>query len=275
MIPGPRFGLIVIGDEILSGRREDKHLSKVVALLSARGLELSWAHYLPDDRLAICEFLRRSMSGNDIVFSTGGIGGTPDDHTRQAAAMAAEVPLKRDTEAESYIIARATAMAEKEGKPLPIDTTRPEYQQRLTMADLPLGCDLIPNPYNQIAGFSIKQHFFVPGFPVMAWPMIEWVLDTGYDHLFHQRPKLEKSAVVFDVYEAQITGLMQAIEKHHAGIKVFSLPSVGDATIGRHIELGVKGDAARVDAAFDELLKGLEAFNARIGETLVRGDVPA
>jgi molybdopterin-biosynthesis enzyme MoeA-like protein len=240
--------LLIIGDEILSGRRVDKHLTRTIELLGTRGLELSWAHYLPDDRIAICDFLRRSMSGNDIVFSTGGIGGTPDDHTRQAAAMAAEVPLHRHPEAEALIIERAAQMAAKEGTP--VDASTPAYQQRLTMADLPLGCDLIPNPYNQIAGFSIKQHFFVPGFPVMAWPMIEWVLDSDYAYLFHQRPK---------------------IEKRHPGMKVFSLPSVGDATIGRHIELGVKGDPAKVDAAFAELIAGLEPFKARIGETATRG----
>ncbi len=262
---GPRFGLIVIGDEILSGRREDKHLSKVIELLAARGLELSWAHYLADDRTAICEFLGRSMSSNDIVFSTGGIGGTPDDHTRQAAALAAEVPLYRHPEAEALIVQRAREQAAKEGRAL--DMERPENRQRLTMADLPLGCDLIPNPYNRIAGFSVKQHFFVPGFPVMAWPMIEWVLDTHYQHLFHRRPRREKSAIVFEVYEAQITALMEAIEQRHPGIKVFSLPSVGDASIGRHIELGVKGDAERVDAAYADLIAGLEPFEARIGES--------
>jgi molybdopterin-biosynthesis enzyme MoeA-like protein len=265
---GPRFGLIVIGDEILSGKREDKHLSKVISLLVARGLELSWAHYLPDDRVAICEFLSRSINGNDIVFSTGGIGGTPDDHTRQAAALAAEVPLHRHPEAESFIVQRAREQAEKEGREL--DMARPENRQRLTMADLPLGCDLIPNPYNRIAGFSLKQHFFVPGFPVMAWPMIEWVLDTRYSHLFHRRPRREKSAIVFDVYEAQITALMESIEQRHPGIKVFSLPSVGDASIGRHIELGVKGDSDRVDAAYVDLVAGLAPFNARIGEVSER-----
>ncbi|MFQ6687306.1 molybdopterin-binding protein, partial [Bordetella pertussis] len=83
-----RIGLIIVGDEILSGRRQDKHFSKVVELLGARGLKLSWAELLPDDRATLAAVLRRSFASGDIVFSCGGIGGTPDDHTRQAAAEA-------------------------------------------------------------------------------------------------------------------------------------------------------------------------------------------
>ncbi len=89
----PRFGLFIVGDEILSGKREDKHFAKVIALLAARGLQLSWVQYLPDDRAAITEALARSFASEDVVFSCGGIGSTPDDHTRQAAAAALGVPL--------------------------------------------------------------------------------------------------------------------------------------------------------------------------------------
>ena len=81
-----RIGLIIVGDEILSGRRQDKHFSKVVELLSARGMQLGWAEFLPDDRDALTAAYRRSFASGDVVLSCGGIGGTPDDHTRQAAA---------------------------------------------------------------------------------------------------------------------------------------------------------------------------------------------
>lgn len=75
-------GAIIIGDEILSGRRTDKHFAKVIELLSARGMALDWARYLGDDRGRLTMTLRRSFASGDIVFSFGGIGVTPDDHTR-------------------------------------------------------------------------------------------------------------------------------------------------------------------------------------------------
>ena len=80
------IGLIIIGDEILSGKRQDKHFGKVVELLGARGLQLAWARYLGDDRERLVATLRESFASGDSVFSCGGIGATPDDHTRQAAA---------------------------------------------------------------------------------------------------------------------------------------------------------------------------------------------
>ncbi|HEU4621792.1 MAG TPA: molybdopterin-binding protein [Burkholderiaceae bacterium] len=264
------FGLLIVGDEILSGKREDKHLAKFIEMLSDRGLTLKWAHYVGDDREAITEFLRRSMNSNDIVFSTGGIGATPDDHTRQAAAAAAEVPIRRHPEAVRLITERANEMAAQKGLPTPVDMNSDENRQRLAMADFPLGCEIVPNPFNKIPGFSVGQHYFVPGFPVMAWPMIEWVLDTKYRHLFHQGQESERSIIVFDVYEAQLTPLMESIERQHQGIKVFSLPSVGDDKVPRHIELGVKGQSERVDEAYRDLISGLQRFSPRFGAELRR-----
>ena len=84
----PRFGLIIIGDEILSGKRADKHLPKVIELLKARGLQLDYADYVGDAPARIVATLRRAFASGDVVFSCGGIGATPDDHTRQCAAAA-------------------------------------------------------------------------------------------------------------------------------------------------------------------------------------------
>ena len=86
--PARRFGLIVIGDEILSGRRADKHLGKMIELLNERGLTLSWARYVSDDPEQIVQCLKETFASGDVVFSTGGIGATPDDHTRASAAKA-------------------------------------------------------------------------------------------------------------------------------------------------------------------------------------------
>ena len=82
------IGALIIGDEILSGKRQDKHLPHVIETLAARGLALDFAHYLGDDRERLTALLRDSFARGDLVFSFGGIGATPDDHTRQAAAAA-------------------------------------------------------------------------------------------------------------------------------------------------------------------------------------------
>jgi molybdopterin-biosynthesis enzyme MoeA-like protein len=237
----------------------------VVELLTARGLQLSWAEFVGDDRERITSVLKRTFASGDIVFSCGGIGATPDDHTRQCAAAALDVPLVLHPEAKAKIEERIADVAREEGKEPHFNA--PDNAHRLKMGEFPQGAEIIPNPFNKIPGFAIRHgangaHYFVPGFPVMAWPMIEWVLDTHYAHLFLQVPRLEKSVLVFGKMESTLTPLMEAIEAEFPLVKVFSLPSVGDATTRRHIELGVKGEPAQVTAAFDKMLRGLNQLGA-------------
>ncbi|MGI4813856.1 MAG: competence/damage-inducible protein A [Janthinobacterium lividum] len=269
------FGLIIIGDEILSGRRLDKHLTKVIELLGARGLALDWAEYVGDDRQRITATLARTFASSDVVFSTGGIGATPDDHTRQCAAAALGVPLALHPEAGALIINRIKAAAAERKGPdgLPTgaapDFDLPENRHRLAMAEFPRGASIIPNPYNQIAGFSFGHHHFVPGFPVMAWPMIEWVLDEHYQSLHHQSGHIERAVIVAGLMEATVAPLMSEIENEFAGVRAFSLPSVGDAKqtgvrAGRHIELGVKGASSVADAAFERLKQGVLALGGEM-----------
>jgi len=93
-LPEPQaFGLVIVGDEILSGKRADKHMPKLIELLSARGLQLEWAAYVGDSPDRITATLERAFASGDVVFSCGGIGATPDDHTRQCAARALGVEL--------------------------------------------------------------------------------------------------------------------------------------------------------------------------------------
>ena len=268
------FGLIIIGDEILSGKREDKHLPKVIELLGARGLDLRWARYVGDDPLRITADLKDAFASGDVVFSCGGIGATPDDHTRPSAAAALGVPLELHPEARDLILERMRDMAQERG--VPYEPERDENRHRLNMGVFPQGAEIIPNPYNKIAGFAVRRGtgpagvYFVPGFPVMAWPMIEWVLDTHCASLQRPRATSEKSVIVFGSMEATLTPLMEAIERQFQGIKVFSLPSVDHPQWGRHIELGVKGDAALLDAAYRVLREGLEAHRATLGPEMVR-----
>jgi molybdopterin-biosynthesis enzyme MoeA-like protein len=264
----PSFGLIVIGDEILSGKRTDKHLPKFIELLSARGLQLDWADYVGDSPERITATLARAFASGNIVFSTGGIGATPDDHTRQCAAAALKVPLELHPEAEELIRERMRDTAKEQG--VPYEADRPDNVHRLNMGVFPQGARIIPNPYNKIPGFSMGDVHFVPGFPVMAWPMIEHVLDTRYADLFARGQSIEKSVIVYGAMEAALTPLMEKIERDHPAIKVFSLPSVDHPEHGRHIELGVKGDRERIEPAYAALIAGLHGFDAKMGPELVR-----
>lgn len=269
----PRFGLIVIGDEILSGKRQDKHMAKVIELLAARGLTLAWARFLGDDRAAIASALRDVWLGSDVVFSCGGIGATPDDHTRQAAAAALGVACVLHPEAQALIEERTRDMAREQG--LPWEPQRADNLHRLQMGVFPAGAQIIPNPYNKIPGFRClgpqgADLNFVPGFPVMAWPMIEWVLDTHHAHRHRRLALQERSVIVYGAMEATLTPLMERVEAQYPAVKVFSLPSVDHPEHGRHIELGVKGEAQAVVPAYDALLQGLHAHAARLGPEMVR-----
>lgn len=272
-ISPPEFGVIIIGDEILSGKRQDKHLGKCIELLAERGLSLSYADYVGDDPERITRTLKRAFSQTGVVFSCGGIGATPDDHTRACAAQALELELLLHPEAEALIRERTRDVALENG--LPYEPDRPDNLHRLNMGRFPAGASIIPNPFNKIAGFTCQGAgagvvHFLPGFPVMAWPMMAWVLDTFYAAHFHTEVRIEKSVIVMGAMEATLTPLMLAIEARFAGVKVFSLPSVDHPEFGRHIELGVKGLPELVDASFPELILGLHEFGAKLGPEMVR-----
>lgn len=264
----PDIGLIIVGDEILSGKRADKHLPKLVELLTERGLQLGWAEYVGDKPERITETLRRAFASGDIVFSCGGIGATPDDHTRQCAARALGVELELHPEAEVLIRERMQDVAKEQG--VPDEPDRPDNIHRLNMGVFPRGASIIRNPYNKIPGFSVGTVHFVPGFPVMAWPMMQEVLDTRYAHLFQRGAYVEKSVIVFGSMEATLTPLMEQVEREHPAVKVFSLPSVDHPTYGRHIDLGVKGQPDHVEPAYRSLLDGLNLLKVRLGPELVR-----
>jgi molybdopterin-biosynthesis enzyme MoeA-like protein len=232
------FGAYIIGDELLVGKREDKHLSFVISALAKRGLRLAWAQYLGDDPERLTAALRRSFDSKDVVFSFGGIGATPDDHTRQCAAAALNLQLRIHPDAEREIRGRFGA-----------ETT----PQRLQMGEFPEGATVIPNPVNRIPGFTLREHHFVPGFPQMAWPMVEWILDTRYRSLFDRDRWAEKSIFVFEAGESQLIAAMKDIEAAFKGIKVFSLPSMGQDGSRIHVELGVRGDPAQVEPAMENL----------------------
>jgi molybdopterin-biosynthesis enzyme MoeA-like protein len=240
-----RFGAIIIGDEILSGKRRDGHLAKAIETLGAHGLQLAWCHYLGDDPELITATLGRTFASGDTVFSFGGIGATPDDHTRAAAARAAGVVLRLHPDAEAEIRARFA------GDPKGVTP------QRLVMGEFPEGSEIIPNPYNRIPGFSFRDHHFLPGFPEMAWPMLAWVLDHRYAHLYAPGSVIESSIIVREAGESQLIELMNQCVARYRRVKLFSLPRLAP---DRHIELGVRGDPAEVASAMAALKQGVSAL---------------
>ena len=253
------FGALIIGDEILSGRREDKHLARTIAALESRGLALSWARYIGDEPARIVAEVRAAAASGDVVFSFGGIGATPDDHTRQCAAQALDVPLALHPDAAALITQRGIDMAAEKG--VAYDTAGPDHQRRLNMGVFPAGATLIPNPYNRIPGFSVGRLHFMPGFPVMAHPMLDWLLDTLYTGL--ARDRALRAVRVRGTNESALIPVFERIEAAFPGVRSFSLPSVDHPALGPHIEIGVKGDdPEQVDRAMAALRDGAAATGA-------------
>ena len=229
-----QFGVLVIGDEILSGKRQDRHFPHVVDTLRARGQSVVWYRVVADDPRALYNSLRHSQQDCVPVLCFGGIGATPDDNTRQAAAQAFGCRLQVHSEALALIESRFGAAA------------RPN---RVRMAELPEGCLLIPNAHNRIAGFTLYEHHFFPGFPNMAWPMLDWVLERYYPRC-ESSLLYESSLRVFGVSESELLGLMERMTLEYPAARLFSLPRLGNPV---SIELGFRGEQRDVDAAFARL----------------------
>lgn len=249
----PRIGLYIIGDEILSGKRHDRHFRTVIELLEARGMELSWTRIVGDDADLLTENLRQTFAGEDIVFSCGGIGATPDDRTRQCAAEALGLPLHEHPEGRAELIAQFGDRV----------TT-----QRLQLVEFPRGAGIIPNPVNRVPGFSLRNHHFVPGFPSMAWPMIQWVLDHHYVHLQAPGQRSERAICVWDARESHVIPLMRDVVDRHPDLRLSCLPG---SMAGRfQLELGLRGEVERVNEAMVELCKAVTALGFRWEEVALR-----
>jgi len=236
------IGAIIIGDEILSGRRQDRHFSHVVETLARRGLELAWARYAGDDLELLTQQFREIRASGHVCISFGGIGATPDDRTRQAVAAAHAVGLARHPEAVRILEERFGPRA---------------YPNRILMAELPAGVSIIPNPYNRIPGFSLGRIHCVPGFPEMAWSMLEWVLDFHYPALQGPRPA-QLSVLLPGAQESELIELMSVVGANHPKVRVSSLPRFLPEG-GRLVELGTRGPAPEAAAAMEQIKALLKA----------------
>lgn len=238
-----RVGLILIGDELLNGVRQDKHMAHVMDLLKARGMKLAWVRMVADEQEMLLETFQQTQQSDEIVFSFGGIGATPDDLTRQCAAEAFGLDLFPHPQAIALIERQFGDAA---------------YPKRVIMGHLPDTSTLIPNPINNIAGFKVAHHHFVPGFPNMAWPMVEWVLDTHYPHLHHLQEGIERRWTLKEVPESDLIDMMEDLLECFDKIGVSSLP---DTNKRHQIDFGIKGDREQVEAASELFVNFLQQEN--------------
>ncbi len=133
------------------------------------------------------------------------------------------------------------------------------------MADFPQGAGLIPNPVNRVSGFSMGDCHFVPGFPEMAWPMLEWVLDTHYQALHNPTPPVEYSLrATGNAAESDLLDLMEAVIAAHPGLEFSSLPFRGRDDQEPHIEFGFKGPEATAASAYRQFEAGMQQRGARL-----------
>ena len=208
-IKNPNFYLVIIGTEILNGRREDKHFSFVRDELLKRGWVLN-ASFIIADKPSLMEdiYTLIKKDPNSVMFSFGGIGATPDDYTREIAAK-----VFRDSKMETN----------QEAKKLIVEQFKDKaYPHRINMAKLPVDAGLLPNPVNKVPGFYLDERFFfVPGFPQMSHYMIKYALDKFYPK---NRAKFRYTICV----EASENDLMDIMKKIPDEVEFSSLPSIED-----------------------------------------------
>lgn len=207
----------------------------MIPRFAQRGLDIGWVQIIGDDPALITQALEGSLARGDIVFCFGGIGATPDDLTRQCAAAALGVGIALHPEAEMEIRAQL-------GERL--------NSNHLRMGEFPAGCRIIPNPVNRIPGFSMRDHHFVPGFPRMAWPMVEWVLDHDYARLQAPGQQVTQTLVLTDTSEGPLIPLMEQLLVEFAGLRLACLPNADGR---QEVELSLKGAPEDVVAGMDRL----------------------
>ena len=234
----PHFYAVIIGTEILNGRRTDKHFAFLQEALRKNGYAL-FASFIIKDDAALIErtFEMIKADPQSVMFSFGGIGSTPDDLTRAIAAKVfTEKPLTRHHQFEKDILERFGTEA---------------YPHRIHMADLPEGASLLKNPINNMSGFSLQnRYFFVPGFPEMAHPMI----DTVLGELFPSKTGSYRRTLVAETSENTLIDVMKRMPET---VEFSSLPILRD---GRpSVEISVAGDdASEIEESFELFTTFLE-----------------
>lgn len=226
------IGAVIIGDELLSGKRRDRHQAHLTEVLAERGLELAWIRIVGDNARLLTQTFRETLASGAEVFSFGGIGATPDDRTRACLAEALDRPLAPHPEFMTILEERFGAEA---------------WPHRVRMAALPEGASLIPNPVNGIPGFSCAQHHCVPGFPAMAEPMARWVLEQRFPDRDAAAGAVEEVLRLENVTESRLVPVLEAMEAEFPELRISCLPRMD--RLAPQVELGLRGPRARVTEA--------------------------
>jgi molybdenum cofactor synthesis domain-containing protein len=198
--------LIIIGNEILSGRTVDKNLSHIALALNEVGIQLRETRVIPDIESTIVDTLNACRSQFDYVFTTGGIGPTHDDITSAAIAKAFGVPLHRHPEAEAALRAHYSG----------VDQIN---ESRLKMADVPVGATLIPNAVSTAPGFCIENVYVMAGVPRIMQAMLDAIIP-----LLRGGAKVLSLSITTDLPEGTIAAGLTDIQAHYPNIDIGSYP---------------------------------------------------
>jgi molybdenum cofactor synthesis domain-containing protein len=221
--------LVVIGDEILSGRTQDKNIAQVATWLNEQGIRLAEVRVVPDEQQRIADTVNALRVAHDYLFTTGGIGPTHDDITVDSIAAAFGVPVVVHPEArrilEDYYAARGIELTES----------------RLRMARVPQGAELIANPSSGAPGVKMGNVYILAGVPQIAASMLEALTGT----LEGGRPMVSVTVGAYSA-ESEVADLLRETEAGHAGVAIGSYPFFKDGRYGANFVIRSEdGDAAR------------------------------
>jgi len=203
----PTAAIIVIGDEILSGRTKDKNIGWLAENLSAQGIQLAEARVIADNRQMIIDTVRALSSAYDLVFTSGGIGPTHDDITTEAIAAAFEVPVIRHPEAERRLIAHYA------------NTDLEFNAARQKMADIPQTARLIDNPLSAAPGFILGNVHVLPGVPSILQAMFD-----GLRSALPGRVVMTRITVQCATGEGNIATILASVQSRFDGVTIGSYP---------------------------------------------------
>jgi molybdenum cofactor synthesis domain-containing protein len=231
---------VVIGDEILSGRTQDKNVAQIASWLNVQGIRLSEVRIVPDVEAAIVEAVNALRARNDYLFTTGGIGPTHDDITVDAIAAALGVPV--------IVHPEARAVLERY-----YETRGGLTDARLRMARVPEGADLIPNRMSGAPGIRIGNLFILAGVPHITAGMLDALTGTLEGGL----PVLSRTVGAW-VAESEIADLLRETEHAHEGVAIGSYPFFRDGRVGSNFVVRAT-EQALVDRCVTALINALRA----------------
>lgn len=222
--------ILIIGNEVLSGRTQDANLGFLATSLNDLGIQVSEARVIRDDRQIIADAVNETRRRDDYVLTTGGIGPTHDDITSESIALAFGLPYDRNAEAEAILRAYYK----------PEDIT----EERLSMADMPEGAVLIDNPVSRAPGFQIENVFVLPGVPRIMRDMFQ-----GMAHrLTGGTPMLSRS-ITAELPEGELAAPLGVLQNRFPDVEMGSYPFFQGGTLGANLVLRSFDAALLAEAA--------------------------